>query len=110
MKKITIPSNVTIVDQTGKPALDQNSQPVSISFKDFVTNTLLVDPKFGKTMLDVFSAVEIKEKLQTAQETVELENADYERLLAVMTEPTNAYNPVIVIQVVSFLRAIQEAK
>jgi len=111
MKKITVPEPVFIVDHNNSQMLDQSGNPICITFYDFVRNTLLVDPKFGKTMADIMSAVDIKQKLSEKPEekTIIIENADWERLNAVANEPSSGYNPVIVVQLISFLKAIKDA-
>ena len=112
MKKITIPSTIMICNPDGSPAVGANGSTILVSFKEFLANTLLVDPKFGKGMAEILSAVELKNKLCSAEpgSEVELDKADYDRLLAVAEEPTNAYNPVVVMQLVPFLNAIKDAK
>lgn len=110
MKTITIPQSVFLDDQNGNPLVDQTGSPVEVTFKNFVGSTILVDAKFGKTMEDVLSAVEIKTKLAMEKPTLELEDKDWERLLAVTSEPTNGYNTVVVVQLVSFFKAIKDAK
>lgn len=105
MKKITIPQSIELED-----IKDANGNKVVIEFKDFVGKTLLADPKFGKAMADILSAVEIKSKLSAGDGVLELDNEDYEKLLSVAAEPSNAYNPVIVMQLVPFLLAIKNAQ
>ena len=112
MKKVTIkiPAPVTLTFNNSA-VLGSDEQPVVISFKDFVNNTLLIDPKFGKSMADILSAVEIKNKLsQVTTEELELDHDDWDRLNKVAAEPTNGYNPVVVVQIVDFLTAIRDAK
>jgi hypothetical protein len=110
MKTITIPSDIIIFNLDGSVATDKEGVPVTISFKSFVNSTLLIDPKFGKSMADIMSAVEMKQRVNAATTTLELDNADWERLNAVMNEPTSAYNPVVVMQLYPFLTAIRDAK
>lgn len=110
MKTITIPENISIKDQNDNFALDSSGKPASVSFASFVSNTLLVDAKFGKTLADILNAVSIKTKLTLAKETLELENDEWEKLYEVAKEPTNGYNPLIVMQLVPFLTAIRDAK
>ena len=110
MKTITVPETILLHDSNGLPVLDRDGNPVSVSFKQFVTGTLLVDPKFGKTMADILSAVEIKRKVADATDKLELDNSDWEKLNAVAAEPSAGYNPGVVVQLVSFLTAIKDAK
>lgn len=112
MKKITIPADVAVVDVNGKTMMDPDGKPLVVTFSEFINKTILVDPKFGKSMADIMSAVEIKNKLTnvTVGSEVEFENSDYDRLKAIVEEPTNAYNPVFVMQMISFLMAVKNAK
>lgn len=110
MKKISIPQNVELVDLSGNPVRDNSGAQVTVSFRDFVVNTLLTDPKFGKGMAEILSAVEIKGKVSAATTELELDNSDYERLLSIANEPSNPYNPAVVVQLVPFLLAIKNAK
>lgn len=109
MKTIKIPETVTLKNPDDSPILDGNGNPVTISFKSFVSTVLLIDPKFGKGMADILSAVEIKQKLSAATDTLELDTTDWERLKTVADEPSASYNPVIVMQLVDFLIAIKDA-
>lgn len=110
MKTITIPSPVMLKNSDGLPSLDAEGRTVTITFQSFVINVLLTDPKFGKGMLDILSAVDIKQKLSSATSELELDNADYDRLKTAAVEPTAPYNPVVVIQLAEFLTAIRDAK
>lgn len=109
MKTIKIPEPITLIQPDGSIALDDNKQPIVVTFKNFVLNTLLVDPKFGKTMADILSAVEIKQKLSLETEKLELDNVDWEKLKTVAEEPSSGYATHIVVQLVSFLLAIKNA-
>jgi hypothetical protein len=110
MKTISIPNPIVLRNPDNSIAMDDKNNPVSVSFKDFVCQTLLVDPKFGKGMADLLSAVEIKTRIKEAQDEVILENADYERLLEVATSPSVNFNPAVGIQIVDFFLAIKNAK
>lgn len=110
MKTIKIPQPVTICDAAGNPVLDQAGNPVVITFKNFVSGTLLADPKYGKTLNDILSAVDVKTKLILAEDKLELDDEHWDRLVAVMKEPSNPYMPHTVTQIVSFLLAIRDAK
>jgi hypothetical protein len=110
MKTIVIPADVILKNTDGSFIVDKDGMPVIISFKTFVNSTLLVDAKFGKSMADILSAVEMKQKLSECTDVWELDNADWERLNAVMSEPSAAYNPVVVMQLHTFLLAIKNAK
>lgn len=108
--KIKIPEPVVLTGLNGMPVLDSENQPMIITFKNFVMNTLLIDNKFGKSMADILSAVEIKNKLSCSDEELELDFNDWERLSNVAKEPSAGYNPAVVVQIVAFLTAITEAK
>lgn len=110
MKTITIPAPVVIKNPDGSSVVDNEGNFLTITFQSFVSNTLLIDPKFGKGMADILSAVDIKQKLNVATSELVLDDADYDRLKAVAMEPSSSYNPVIVIQLSSFLTAIRDAK
>lgn len=109
MKTIKIPNPVTIKNQDGSDALDQNNQPITVSFKDFVIGTLITDPKFGKTMAGIFAAVDIKKRLSNTTDTIEMDSSDWQILHEVASEPTIGYNPTVVVQLVDFLLAIKNA-
>ncbi len=111
MKTIKIPQPVKLSNSDDSPIKDDSGKELpEITFQQFIKNTILIDPKFGKSMADILTAVEIKNKLSTATDTLELENVDYDRLVAVVSEPSSAYNPVVVIQLVEFLLAVKNAK
>lgn len=110
MVKINIPQDIILVDDDNNVLLDPNGKPVSISFKKFVGSTLLTDQKYGKTMDDILSAVDVKARLAVAVDSVELEREDWEKLCAVMKEPSSGYVPAIATQLSSFFLAIKNAK
>lgn len=108
--KITIPQPITLLDLDGKIVFDEKGNPSVVSFRQFVTTVLLSDPKFGRTMADILSAVEIKNRLAEAVETLELDKEDWKKLLAVTEEPSVGYNTVVATQLISFFLAIKNAK
>lgn len=110
MKTIKLPAPITLRNNDGSLVKDASDQPVTINFPTFVLNTLLIDNKFGKSMSDILSAVAIREKVLEATDEVVLDDADYNRLLDVLENPTNNYNPAICLQIVSFMLAIKNAK
>lgn len=110
MKTIIIPQPIAIYDLAGNPMLDQSGNPVVINFKTFVSSTLLVDPKYGKTLNDILSAVEVKTKLVLAEDKLELDDEHWERLVTVLKDPSNPYLPHVVMQILPFLLAIRDAK
>lgn len=115
MKKVTIkiPPAVALVGLNGMPVVDADDKQIVITFSLFVKGTLLVDSKFGRSMADILSAVEIKnklDKLDSDAEELDLDYDDWERLSKVASEPSSGYNPVVVMQISEFLIAIRDAK
>ena len=115
MKKVTIkiPPAVALIGLNGLPIADPDGKQITITFEAFVKGTLLVDPKFGRSMADILSAVEIKnqlEKLNLDAEELHLEYDDWERLQKIAMEPSSGYNPLVVMQISEFLTAIRDAK
>lgn len=116
MKKVTIkiPRAVSLVGLNGLPVvMDEDGKQAVITFNLFVKGTLLVDPKFGRSMADILSAVEIKnqlDRLDSDAKELDLEYDDWDRLNKVAAEPSSGYNPVVVMQISEFLTAIRDAK
>lgn len=109
MKTITIPSDVPLRNADETPALDSNGQPVVFTFKDFLTKTVLLDPKFGSGMMAVLSAVDMKNQLDKGGSELHVEDTHWEKLMEVILNPSSNFNPLIAIQIVSFFLAIKNA-
>lgn len=107
MRYILIPETVELVNLG-----DDTPAGRKMAFKEFLGN-MLIDPKFGRTAGDIFAAADIRQKLkETGGEpgaVLELADSDWEKLAAVIKEPSNGYAPIIMLQVPDFLRCILDA-
>ena len=108
MKTIVIPKPIMV------SFYDKESENKEMLFHEMIFGSVLPDAKFGKDMKSILSAVSIKTALIKAVEKNEeefvLDDVDWALLKTVVEEPTNGYNPAIVMQLTPFLLAITEAK
>lgn len=81
------------------------------TFKSFLVEIILVDPKFGKTSADVLKAVEIRQAFRSASpgDIVEIEDSDWATMAEVVKEPASGYTPVVALQLAEFITCILDA-
>lgn len=91
---------------------DGNSEPIVISFYEFIVSTLLKDARFGANAVTVMYAIEIKDKIEGIADgtCVGISDEAYNILADTLNNPSNPFNPEVVIQLGTFLRAILEAE
>lgn len=109
MKTITIPSDVVLKNADETPALDPNGQAVVFTFKDFLTKTVLLDPKFGSGMMSILAAVDMKNQLDKGGVDLHVEDTHWDKLMEVIMSPSSSFNPLIAMQIVGFFLAIKNA-
>ncbi len=104
MKYINVPAQVTATAIDGSPIIN-DGKLVMFTFHQFM-HSRLTDPSFAKDMDAVLSAVKIRALLTSATDVLELEDADYDRLVAATKSPQGGYNPTIAHNFAGFMQAI----
>lgn len=109
MKRFAIPNDVQLVDAlTGKPVF----KPVT--FREFAIQMWLNDKRMGtpQTLLARLGAVILpKFTKANAGDVIELEDADFDSLLPVVSEPgETAYGPLLALQLLPFADAFKAAE
>lgn len=80
-----------------------------VDFYAFLTNSLLIDKRFGQDLEHLFMASRI-ERAAKNKDKVELQDKDFDLLCEVMQKPQGGYNPQISIYLIPFLQAILDAQ
>lgn len=101
MRYISIPEDV--------PVTGISAHPVPVSFKTWLGETVLLDPKLGKTAKDLMMAADLLKRLESAEDVLELSDAEWSLVKDVVEEPSGGYNTAVAIQLTCFLRAFLEA-
>lgn len=109
MKYIEIPEEVTLVNITNGKAMKDGDGDATMDFDEFVSN-MLADKVFGSGMDNVFSALKIKNALDESNGILQLEDTDYDKLLAVLKSPSGGFDPRFAVSAVPFMEAIANAK
>ena len=84
MRYISTPSPIVLENPITGEAL--NAPPKT--FRDFVVEALLADRKFESDLKALLSSEKIRQAVTTTDNSVALEDADYERLREVVETPT----------------------
>lgn len=82
----------------------------NLSFESFIVDSLLGDPQFGRSLHDLLLAHEIEQAAHSKAEILELSKPAYDKLVQVMTNPTNGYNPKLSLPLMPFFQAILAAR
>jgi hypothetical protein len=112
MKSITVPELAKVKYSVfNRETGVQEEQFAPFEFKTFLESVVLVDPKFGKDMKTIMTAVRLRDKFKEANpgDVVEVSDEDYSLLKSVVEEPTNGYNPQVMLQMVHYLTALTSA-
>lgn len=96
MRYIRFPSPITI-------------QETTLDFRTWLSESILIDPKLGKTAQTVMAAADIRERLSKTDGPLELSDNEWMMLKEVIEEPTGGYNTAVAIHCTPFLRAFLEA-
>lgn len=98
--KIRIPKHVEIEADNG--------EKVTFEFvKHFIERTLLRDKQFGASAEWLIAALEIRTAFRcSGNGVVELSDDQWTKLSAVTRNPSDPYNPLVMIEAKSFLDAI----
>jgi hypothetical protein len=96
--QIVIPPDITLPDKQ------------TVSFKQFLVNSILTDKQFGRNLQTLQAAHRIHQATSTSKEFIELSEADHELLVAVIRQPTNGYNPTTAIHLMPFFNAVIDVK
>lgn len=107
MRYIQIPAPIEIV---GRDAEGNDTEPVELSFDRWLINNPLLDPEWGKDTRSLFMAHDIKHKVKRLDgDVLELSDAEWSKLKAVVEKPTNGLNTFLALQIVDFMRAVIDA-
>lgn len=103
MQIIKIPDNVQIVDAKGNPI----GKPKV--WLEWFRDTVLLDPKLGKTSKQIMMVVDIRTTIDRLPDVgakyLELTDDQYDTVKPVIEEPSGGYNPSVAVQIVSFMKA-----
>lgn len=112
MKKFQIPQDIQLlVPGTNTKIVNEDKTERTVSFKEFISATVLADPRWVRDFAHVKAAFDIAKQL--TQEEVVLDDVDHEKLKACVENPTNGFqgwHPAILPQLYPFMQAILEAK
>lgn len=109
MPTIKIPSNVILTDMNGTPVKSENGALVEIDFvKSFLGNTVLNDPKWGKSTQWLFAAMDLNDMFKNASpgSEVVISQDVWDKLREVVAEPSSPYNVSVMRQARSFITCI----
>lgn len=111
MRYIRVPKEpIVLRSLDGSRALNENGTPADpITFQTWLRVSVLLDLKFGKTAKDLMQAADIGQKADRAKDVLELSEAEWSAVAAVVNEPTSGYNPRVALQLMPFLRAMLDA-
>jgi hypothetical protein len=110
-RRINIPSPVTLVQLDGTPVL-LDGKPVELTIAQFVCERTCDNAFVGNeperrfSMDDILAATRVCARFESASAHVDLEEADYERLLRATRSPHGGYHPAGARSVVPFMMAI----
>jgi hypothetical protein len=107
MIKIKVPADVHAEvesDIPGKPLAI-----IDISLRNFIVRTVMRDAKWGKPLSTLYAGMEIRGAFNAAKEgdIVELTHDQYEKLMDVLSNPTEGYNPAFAFEIGSFFEALR---
>jgi len=109
MKQIVIPEELTLSQQTPTG----ETQEIQYSFAEFVLGLMNLDERFNADLPGVRAAVKIEAlvKDKRAGETLDLEDADWQRLKEAAESPTGRRYPISPARrIANFLEVIVAAK
>ncbi len=106
MRYITIPEDIDLVDNVTDEPLGQTAR-----FLDVLLGGFCRDAKWGASTDALFSCMAVRDAVRGKQsgDVVEVESADWERLVAIVREPTAPYNPILAVQTRTFFDAVLKA-
>lgn len=106
---ISVPEPISIVDPiTGKAAEPERK----VSFREFIVNAIMGDPRWVRTLGDVEAGQEIMDALTGGKSMLVLEKATWDKLKAVVDAPQQGYTGFhgsVLPQLLPFLKAIVTA-
>jgi len=105
--KIRIPADVRAEiesDTPGKPLAI-----IDMSLRNFMVRTVMRDKKWGKNTEWLYAGMEIRGVFNTAKEgdVVPLTHDQYEKLMEVIDNPSEGYNPAFAFEIGSFFEALR---
>lgn len=106
MKYIEIPAEVALVAVTGEKVVNNTGDQLKVSFKEFVLGRL-TEKSFGAGMDSVLSAVKIRDLVEEANGTLELEDSDWNRLRVAVKQGT--YDPRLAYCLIPHMEAVEKA-
>lgn len=116
MKRTTVPATVTILNkQTGKPILLPDGTPFTKSFKDYMFDVVLNDPRGCKTPVEQAVRGKIIDKTCAIPDespegyAYDLEDAEFAHIMPIVREPQSPYVPLISTQTLSYPAALEAA-
>jgi hypothetical protein len=106
VKSIIVPKTIKITVPT-----DDGDQVLDLAFADFVTKSLLADPKASHNMDAVYANFAMRQALAASApgKVWAIDDTHYAMLLEIMKAPTGGYHPVIAVQAMPFFEAIKHA-
>jgi len=103
MKHVKIPDDVVLKD----PAT--GAEVRTISFKEWMKSTVLVDEYWGKSAAKVIAAADLARRAGEANGTLTLGDEEYHDIKTVVDKPSAGYNVAVAVQIVSFINAVLHA-
>lgn len=84
------------------------SDSLTLTFKQFVVDNLLMDAQFGKDFDSLSKANDIKQAFNN--NPIQLSDEAHELLCQVVKNPSNGYQPKLALPVIPFMLAILNAQ
>ena len=107
---IVVPDPIVIINPiTGKEAEPRRE----VTFREFVIEALMSDPRWVRTLSDVEAGQEILEVIKSGKKVFALEKATWDKLKAVVDQPQNGYtgyHGAVLPQLLPFLKAVSTAQ
>lgn len=106
---ISVPDPIVIINPiTGREAEPRRE----VSFREFIIESVMGDPRWVRTLSDVEAGQEIMEALKSEKKIFSLEKATWDKLKAVVDQPQNGYqgfHGAVLPQLLPFLKAVVSA-
>ncbi|HEU4729983.1 MAG TPA: hypothetical protein VFT22_18930 [Kofleriaceae bacterium] len=105
MKTITVPADIVCKD----PRTD--AELCTKTMREFAFDVWLNDNRAGTKPAELFRWLKVCEKFENCKvgAVIELDDQDYDRLVAIVREPQASYPPIVAMQLLPFSDAVEKA-
>ena len=104
MRYIKLLPDIKLTHINGEPLTPE----MSCSHKEFLMSRL-ADNEFADKVENIGIALDIRAKIRTSTEVLELENTEWEKMVKSASSPTGGYNPQLAHNFFEFIQSVLNA-